>query len=134
VFDAADLDAEMASLLDADTAAFRSRPLTRELLEDADLVLTAEASHRSFILDEQPELFRKVFTLGQAASAIERLEPGLPREELLAGLARSRGSADPELDVRDPYRRGPEAADEAAATIERLLSVVLPALARGRRG
>ena len=129
-FDAAEMDAEMASLLDADTAAFRSRPLTRELLEDADLVLTAEASHRSFILDEQPELFRKVFTLGQAAAAIQRLEPGLPREELLAGLARSRGSADAELDVRDPYRRGPEAADEAAATIERLLSVVLPALAR----
>jgi sulfate adenylyltransferase len=132
-FDAAEMDEAMASLLNGDAAAFRSRPLTRELLEEADLVLTAEASHRSFILGEQPALFRKVFTLGQAAAAIQRLEPGLPREELLTRLAHARGSADAELDVRDPYRRGPEAADEAAATIERLLAVILPALTRGHQ-
>ncbi|GAA1945954.1 hypothetical protein GCM10009798_01160 [Nocardioides panacihumi] len=132
-FDAAEMDVEMASRLNGGAAAFRSRPLTRELLEGADLVLTAEASHRAFILDEQPGLFRKVFTLGQAAAAIGRLEPGLPREELLARLSQSRGSADPALDVSDPYRRGPEAASEAAARIERLLAVVLPALARDQR-
>jgi len=129
-FDAVEMDAEMASRLNGGAVAFRSRPLTRELLDGADLVLTAEASHRAFILDEQPGLFRKVFTLGQAAAAIGRLEPGLPREELLARLAQSRGSADPTLDVTDPYRRGPEAAAEAAERIERLLAVVLPALAR----
>ena len=130
-FDASEMDAEMAARLDGvDASSFRSRPLTRELLEEADLVLTAEASHRAFILDEQPGLFRKVFTLGQAAAAIQRIDDGLPRTELLARLAQARGSADPALDVADPYRRGPEAAAEAAAAIERLLAVVVPALAR----
>jgi sulfate adenylyltransferase len=130
-YDAAPMDAEMSARLEGvDTASFRSRPLSRELLEEADLVLTAEASHRAFILDEQPALFRKVFTLGQAAAAIQRLDTGLPRAELLAGLARARGSADPALDVADPYRRGPEAAARAAADIERLLAVVVPALSR----
>jgi sulfate adenylyltransferase len=129
-FDAAEMDPEMAARVAGDTSSFRSRPLTRELLEDADLVVTAEASHRTFVLDEQPGLFRKVFTLGQLAAAIQRQESGLPREELLARLAQSRGSADPDLDVADPYRRGPEAAAKAAATIERLLDVVLPALTR----
>lgn len=132
-FDAAAMDAEMAALLDGGTAAFRSRPLTRELLAEADLVLTAEASHRAFILEDEPGLVRKVFTLGQAAAAIERLETGLPRQELLVRLAQARGSADPALDVADPYRRGPEAAARAAATIERLLAVVLPALASSTR-
>ncbi|SFB87461.1 sulfate adenylyltransferase [Nocardioides terrae] len=131
-FDAAGMDPAMAARVQGDTTAFRSRPLTRELLDRADLVLTAEASHRTFILDEQPGLFRKVFTLGQLAAAIQRQETGLPREELLARLAQSRGSADPALDVTDPYRRGPEAAAHAAARIERLLDVILPALARQR--
>ena len=51
---------------------FRSRPLTRELLEDADLVLTAGGRAPPFILDDHPALFRKVFTLGQFAEAVER--------------------------------------------------------------
>ncbi|GAB7002819.1 hypothetical protein JCM18899A_02900 [Nocardioides sp. AN3] len=131
-FDAAEMDEEMAALLAGDAArlakAFRSRPLTRELLQEADLVLTAEASHRAFILDDQPGLFRKVFTLGQAAAAIERLGTGLARHDLLERLGQSRGSAETSLDVGDPYRRGPEAAARAAASIEHLLSVILPAL------
>jgi sulfate adenylyltransferase len=131
-FDAAEMDAEMAARLGGGTGSdgFRSRPLTRELLEDADLVLTAEASHRAFILDEQPGLFRKVFTLGQAAAALRRLGSALPREELLSRLAQARGNADAELDVADPYRRGPEAAAETAAKIDRLLGEILPALTR----
>jgi len=131
-FDAAEMDPTMAARVQGDASAFRSRPLTRELLEQADLVLTAEASHRAFILDEQPGLFRKVFTLGQLAAAIQRQDAGLPRDELLARLAQSRGSADPVLDVTDPYRRGPEAAAQAAARIEGLLGVILPALSRQR--
>ena len=125
------MDDAMVPLLGDGVAAgeFRSRPLTKQLLEEADLVLTAESSHRSFILDDHPGLFRKVLTLGQAAAAIERLggEP-LPARELLGRLAQSRGSAD--NDIADPYRRGPEAAQAAADLIRRLLEVVVPALTR----
>ncbi|MFC6344531.1 adenylyl-sulfate kinase, partial [Nocardioides hankookensis] len=71
------MDTEMAQLLDADDRdAFRSRPLTAELLRDADLVLTAEHTHRQFILDDHPGAFRKVFTLGQFAEAARASDLG----------------------------------------------------------
>jgi sulfate adenylyltransferase len=129
-FDASPMDDALIEVLaqGVDPSGFRSRPLTRELLAEADLVLTAEAVHRSFILDDQPELFRKVFTLGQAAEAVARLEPGLTPTEVVARLGAARGSADPALDVPDPYRQGPEAAVAAAARITELLRAVLPAL------
>lgn len=113
-----------------DASGFRSRRLTPELLASADLVLTAEAAHRTFILDDHPELFRKVFTLGQFAHAVERAPDDLDRNALLAHVAAARGAADPSLDVPDPYRRGPEAASGCVARLEELLRVVLPALSR----
>jgi sulfate adenylyltransferase len=133
-FDASPMDDALVEVLaqGMDASAFRSRPLTRELLEEADLVLTAESAHRSFILDDHPGLFRKVFTLGQAAEAVGRLEPGLTPAEVVARLGAARGSADPALDVPDPYRRGPEAAAAAAERITALLRALLPALTGAR--
>lgn len=115
-----------------DHSTFRSRPLTAELLYDADLVLCAEASHRQFVLDEHPALFRKVFTLGQFAEAVRRSDPTLSGEELVAAASTVPGIAQWVDDVADPYRRGSKAAGTAAAQITALLDVVVPALA-GRR-
>lgn len=115
---------------DLDTTGFRSRPLTPQILEAADLVLTAETAHRSLILEEQPELFRKVYTLGQFAQAVEQAPDGLTRDQLLEHVAAARRPADPALDVADPYRRGPEAAAGCVARLDELLHVVLPALSR----
>lgn len=112
----------------ADDGSFASRPLDREMLESADLVLTAEAAHRTFILDDHPQLFRKVFTLGQFAETVRSLGPGLSGRDLLDEAARRRGAADAGLDVRDPYRQGAEAAETAAVGIEEMLRVVVPAL------
>jgi sulfate adenylyltransferase len=124
------VDPEVVAALpaDVDSSSFRSRRLTSALLGDADLVLTMEAAHRAFILDEHPHLFRKVFTLGQLAQALRRAPEGLDRPALLQHLAASRGHADPSLDVPDPYRRGPEAAASCVARLEELLGTVLPAL------
>jgi protein-tyrosine-phosphatase len=113
-----------------DTSGFRSRRLTTAILEDADLVVTMEAAHRTFILDDHPAMFRKVFTLGQLAKGIEDAPAGLDREALLAHLGATRRNADPALDVADPYRRGPEAASGCVALLEELLRTVLPALSR----
>jgi sulfate adenylyltransferase len=107
---------------------FLSQPLTAELIEEADLVLTAEASHRTFILDDHPSTFRKVFTLGQFAEAVRTLGPDLSGRELLEAAGARRGGAASELDVRDPYGRGPEAAEACAEQIDKLLRVVVPAL------
>ncbi|WP_205474131.1 adenylyl-sulfate kinase [Nocardioides sp. SYSU D00038] len=128
------VDPEILRSLPADVVSddFRSRQLSTRLLEEADLVLTAETAHRDFILEEQPGMFRKVFTLGQFANAVERVGADLPREELLRMVAESRPTAEPAGDVPDPYRRGRDAAVACTARIEGLLARVLPALSAHR--
>jgi protein-tyrosine-phosphatase len=126
---------EMAFLLDErqiDHSGFRSRALTGEHVEQADLVLTAETVHRRFILDDHPGAFRRVFTLGQFVEAVRADDSDATGPELLTRLGARRGLADPSLDVPDPYRRGPEIAAQCAVTIEGMLRVVLPALTGSR--
>ena len=115
----------------AGVEAFRSRPLTRAMVEEADLVVTAEATHRTYVLDEVPAAFRKTFTLGQLAEAVQRLDAeaaGLDRDALLRLLGERRGTAAPALDVVDPYGRGAEAAEACATVIDAHLDVVVPRL------
>ncbi|CUR57615.1 putative Protein-tyrosine-phosphatase [metagenome] len=107
---------------------FRSRRLTREILAEADLVLTAEGSHRTHILDEQPQLHRKVFTLGQFAATIAQI-PGLTGRELIAEAGARRTPPRPADDVADPYRRGAEASERATGTITAMLGEIVPRLA-----
>ncbi|TYL44981.1 adenylyl-sulfate kinase [Nocardioides sp. BGMRC 2183] len=136
-FDASPMDPTMAHALTTHGAApsavddFRSRPLTRELIEQADLVLTAEAGHRTWALEEAPTAFRKVFTLGQFAASLERVDGDLHGAELLAEIGDRRSAATAEQDIADPYRRGPEAAARCAGQIEDLLATVLPRLSSG---
>ena len=126
------INPDMVAVLppELDTSEFRSRRLTSALLEDADLVVTMEAAHRTFVLDDHPGMFRKVFTLGQLAKALEQAPEGLDRDGLLARLGTTRRNADPALDVPDPYRRGAEAASGCVARLDELLRTVLPALSR----
>ena len=128
------MDAVMAEALGRRGIAsdgFVSRPLTAALIEQSDLVLTAETSHRTFILQDHPQAFRKVFTLGQFAEAISGLDA--VGADLLAVVGDRRGHAAPELDVHDPYGRGPEAAEACATQIDELLRVVVPALTGSTR-
>ncbi|MFW6772740.1 adenylyl-sulfate kinase [Nocardioides sp. CPCC 205120] len=112
-----------------DPSQFRSRPLSRALVEEADLVLTAESRHRSFILDENPTAFRKVFTLGQFARGVEDMGDGVSAREAVALVGTNRPSAEG-LDVADPYRRGPVVAADCANQFDRLISGVAEQLRR----
>ncbi|MDR7252094.1 protein-tyrosine-phosphatase [Nocardioides sp. BE266] len=126
------MNPEMAVLLPAGAAdAFRSRRLDAAILRDADLVLTAEASHRSYVLDEHPEHFRKVFTVGQLA-AFATEHPDLDGRDLLAAAGKRRSAPRPEHDIADPYRRGTAAAEAAAGTISSMLGVLVPRLGGSR--
>jgi sulfate adenylyltransferase len=111
-----------------DTASFRSRLATGELVDRADLVLTAEASHRTRLLEDRPAAFRKIFTLGQFAAGAREADPTLRGRALLAALETRRVPASPDHDVADPYRRGPAAAARAAEQMEDLLAVVVERL------
>jgi protein-tyrosine-phosphatase len=121
------------TLADIDHSGFRSRRLTPSMVDEADLVLTAENEHRQYILLEQPAAFRKVFSLGQFATAVERLaaqdpESLPPATALVSAVANTSGIAQIRADVADPYRRGSRAAAEAAAQIDGLLVTVMRAL------
>ncbi len=111
---------------------FRSRVLTGDHVEQADLVLTAETTHRRFILDDHPWAFRRVFTLGQFMAAVRADDSGASGRDLLTRLGERRGLADPSLDLPDPFRRGPEIAAQCATSIEEMLRVVVPALTGSR--
>ena len=109
---------------------FRSRHLDRDMIDSADLVLTAERSHRQFVLEEHPSAFRKVYTLGQFAEVVRRSAPTLSGRELIAAASQISGITQLKADIPDPFSRGTEAADVCAAQIGELLDVVLPALTR----
>jgi protein-tyrosine-phosphatase len=127
-----DMTPTLPATLATDAAgAFRSRHLSAAILDDADLVLTAESVHRQHILDDRPQLHRKVFTLGQFEATIADL-PGLSGRELVEAAGRRRTPATPAHDVADPYRRGPAAAEKATGTITAMLSAVVPRLVGDR--
>lgn len=127
------MDAVMAGTLPAGAAeAFRSRRLDAGVLDEADVVLTAEASHRAQILEEHPHLVRSVFTLGQLYVALER-HPDLRGRALLEAVAQRRTPARSADDVDDPYRRGVAAAEAAAGRISAMLSVIVPRLQEADR-
>jgi sulfate adenylyltransferase len=113
--------------------AFTSRRLSRKLVETADLVLTAEGTHRAYVLEEVPASFRKVFTLGQFAESITRVDPSLSGAQLLAAVGHRRAGTAATHDVADPFNRGLPAAEEAADQIDSLLRVVLPQLTGSER-
>jgi sulfate adenylyltransferase len=95
---------EAAGSWGLDPSGFRSRPLSADLVDAADLVLTVERRHRDLILAEHPYAGGRVLTLGQAA--------------------RGSASADPGDDIADPYRLGAQAQAQAA----RQMSAMLDAL------
>jgi sulfate adenylyltransferase len=110
---------------------FASRTLTMQMVDEADLVLTAAMSHRQFILDDRPEAVWRVYTIGQFARTIADLPDDLRGFDLLRACRKTHKPATREDDVVDPYERGPEAAATAAAHIERLLNEIIPRLTSG---
>jgi protein-tyrosine-phosphatase len=130
--DGQQMNPEMSALLPAGAAdGFRSRQLTAEVLEGTDLVLTAESVHRRHILDDFPQLHRRVFTLGQFEATVADL-PGLSGHDLVTAAGQRRVAPTPQHDVADPYRRGKAAAVRATGTITAMLSVVVPRLTGDR--
>jgi sulfate adenylyltransferase len=111
-----------------DTSAFRSRTATADLVDQADLVLTAEADHRTRLLEDRPAAFRKIFTLGQFVASARAVDPALRGRDLLTALEHRRVPVSPDHDIPDPYRRGPAQARQAAVTMDAMLEVLVDRL------
>lgn len=127
------IDPPMAEQLRArgvDPDGFRSRRLNPRLVTEADLVLTAEAAHRRRILEERPEAFRQVLTMGQLVRALDEAGPDHAARgpELVRQLASSVRPPSRDDDVVDPYRRGEQAAARAAEHLDTLVRRIVPVL------
>lgn len=106
---------------------FAARQLDASLIADADVILTLEASHRQWVLDDFPAAVKRTFTLGQAAQSLRDAPPGV---EPLVYLGAHRLRPRRRDDVPDPYRRGEVAMQQAAGSIAHLLDLIVPTLAQ----
>ncbi|MFV0407345.1 MAG: hypothetical protein ACK5LN_11105 [Propioniciclava sp.] len=127
----ASIDTEMgreAVARGADISSFLARRVTRAFISESDLVLTAEAGHRTFILEEWPMTLGKVFTFAQFVEGIDRVEEDLHGEALVAEIRRKLPPAQATGNIPDPYQRGDVAAEECANLIDSYLWRILPRL------
>jgi protein-tyrosine phosphatase len=136
--------ATLAGLGVRGTESFVARQLTESMVQDADLVLTAERAHRAAVVDLVPSVVRRAFTIREfdrllAAVAPDNVPSGTPRERGLAlahAATAMRGLvpyAEPEEDdIGDPYRQPRIAFERVAAEVGRSLTRPLDLLAGAR--
>ena len=95
---------------------FRSRAVTAQMVDSADLILTATTSQRSEILSLNPRALHRSFTLLEFAALTATIE-ATDTADLIAQAARRRSQGPKDADIADPFRRGPEAHRLAARQI-----------------
>lgn len=110
-----------------DTGRHRARQLTRDLMSDADLVITMSAEHRRYILDEWPALGRKAFVIGHVAREMAQLPETVTLDTLVDRLWTRRTAEDTD-EVADPHGRGLAAAEAASRQIDQHLEFILSGL------
>lgn len=125
------VDPPMAAHLTDPTSgrAHVARQLTRELLDEADLVVAMSERHRDYILEEWPHAAKKTFLIGHVARELAAL-PTTARPGDVAPHLWAHRNLQPGDSVRDPYRRGHEVARETARIIDSHLDVIGEVLGR----
>jgi protein-tyrosine phosphatase len=113
-----------------DSTGFAARQLTPEMVEQADLILTATRELRSAVLAESPNALRRTFTILEFA-ALSAAAEGQSAAEVVKWAGAHRSSAGAiEQDVPDPYRRGAERHAAAAAAINDAVEQIAKGLDR----
>lgn len=116
----------LARDLGASDQEFVSRQLTPDMLRYADLVLTLTRAHSATILEENPLLLARTFSLREFARLLSRIEP----EEALDPVARWQSAVRQVLrkrgteyvapgadDIVDPYRQPDEVLQQMAGQL-----------------
>lgn len=131
-WDQAPMDDEAAGelrRLGGDASEFRSQPISKSLVESADLILTATRQHRSDLLSQSPGALRKSFTLLEFAGLVSMVEsetfPGL-----VAAAARKRSQGPAEADIADPFRQGELVHAQVANRIDDAVRTIAGALSK----
>ena len=130
--------AAQSARLGGDPWTHRSRYLTEQIAASADLVLTAERSHRAAVVSLAPRTAKRAFTVKQFARVLESLEPGdlagaTTGEQLVERVARLRGTVQPPADpadddVEDPYRRSERTHERVADELAAAVTIIADAL------
>jgi len=118
---------------------FAARQLTPKLLKESDLVLAMTAQHRGAVMQLDPSLLKRTFTIREFARMLQVLEQrdapaaavdlpafwrGLPaRAASVRHLALAPEASD--NDVIDPYRRGQEQYNQMEAELAPAIQTIL---------
>lgn len=133
-----DMTSETAALVRANGGNadhFVARQLDGATLRDVDLVLALTREHRSAVLDLEPALLRRSFTLIEFARLIDAVGTRASSfDETVAVCAAHRSFARPDEpssdDVIDPFGRDDSAYALTAGQIGRAVSTIATRLAR----
>jgi protein-tyrosine phosphatase len=127
-------------------SAHRARQLTPQLVEEADLILTATRDQRGEVVSLAPATSRHTFTLRQFAriatspdihaaisASMDGADDGSPRSTLLSyvgAIAASRGYAPPPAraaddDIQDPYRQSKQVHRRVARSIDEAVTAIV---------
>lgn len=123
--------AQALAELGVDGGRHRGRQYTPEIVERADLVLTAERRHRDRVLTDVPSALRRTFTMREFARLAPHVHAGTPADVVAeAGLVRAMfGRVPPRFDdVPDPFGGPLEKAREVAALISDTVWATVSAL------
>jgi protein-tyrosine phosphatase len=129
--------------LGGDPDGHSAQRLTAHLLARADLILTAERSHRSVVVQADPLAFRRAFTIREFArlgATLDRIEGPLTPQGLrrrVAEVAAQRGmvaSVTPEVqdDIGDPFGGTLDDARVCGRQISEGIDAVISTLGLGR--
>lgn len=139
------IDPSSARLMDSvgiDSSGFRSRRLTREMAESADLILCFESSHRKEIVTVAPKTVRYTFLLDDFAnmcrySAEHGLVKGTTIQERLQSVIDASSFIRPSVaspkDIADPHGREFAKFRQAADETNRALRTILTSMRKHYR-
>lgn len=130
--------AQVLRELGGDPVGHLARRLSLQMIEAADLILTAETFHRSAVVQLEPLGFRRTFTLrefGRLGASFGALTEGPTDQSLRArviAVAEQRGSVDPVEpsadDIADPYGEPLNVTRMVGSQISQAVNAVIGAL------
>ena len=129
--------AEELTRLGGDPSGFAATQLTPQMVEAADLVLTATSELRSRTLEEAPRALRRTFTLREFATfaAGQTGARGDGLRGLVTRAAANRSEISPgDYDVPDPFGASPEVHREVAELLDRSCLTIASAVAGALTG
>jgi protein-tyrosine phosphatase len=121
---------EIADRLGVGVESFRARRLTAAMIQEADLVLTMDRSHRGTVVELVPQALMRTFTLPEMARILPFVAPergARPDQRWRSAVAlaqrqRRPSTGDPAADdIVDPYRK-------SAAVYRQMVNQLVPAV------